>query len=914
MVKIISNNNLNGSPSIIKPHVLRSSLVPPSNSQHAISRKNIIDRITATEGAKLILIRGGAGFGKSAAMRQYYDYLVQQKCDIGWLTLCSLDSEFERFLVHLMAVFNIAIHGKKNKEVANDFLSDNDSLALELLDKISAREKPFTVFLDQFELAHNQSCDDFLRLILDRLPSNGQLVIASREIPNLQLGRLRALGQLVEIDQTQLCFTYGETASFLQDKCDLLLPDADIRKLQDVTEGWPAALWLAAKALEGKKNPGSFISTFSGSNTAVAEYLAEDILMHQDDEMYSFLLKSSILRELYSPLCNQVCDIRDSSTIINQLELSSLCESVLDGDYKLYRYNSLFADFLRSQLEKQYPDDIPKLHLKAAKWFESAGRPVRAIEHALESGDSQYALALLEEHVDDLLYWGRFRLLAQWLDAKSLGSITNKYKLRLAHVWALSFTWRAVDALKLLELLDKDLKAAKIATFNSEMDVLRFFILATLDRNDELFWLMNEIPVTSSSRSDFANSVHLTTLATFKVAANQFDDAIDILERSQLPSTTDRKDFSVAYTQCIEGLVDMNQNHLRQAMAHFRVVISDTESLFDRRSITKSIAAIHLAEILYEVGETEEAERLLALYTAVVREYGPPDAVIIGYVIEARIAYNRGDVDRAFLRLSELEHLGLTCNLPRVNASAQLERARIAILTHNPFLAKKHYERASYPKAWESMKGLVMSANDIETVQLCHFRLLLTGTVKEETIQEIKNAVKTALAQRRLRRALKLNVLLSKAQHLGGFSRSAMRTLQAALDIAVRDGQIRVFLDEGDAIIELVRELALVRQSNSDTSPNTELTAFITKILRAAGINMEQTNDLLAVDTSVALSPREAQILELLSTGLSNVKIAESIFVTETTVRAHLRKINVKLGAGNRTQAVSIARRLGLIH
>jgi LuxR family maltose regulon positive regulatory protein len=206
-----------------------------------------------------------------------------------------------------------------------------------------------------------------------------------------------------------------------------------------------------------------------------------------------------------------------------------------------------------------------------------------------------------------------------------------------------------------------------------------------------------------------------------------------------------------------------------------------------------------------------------------------------------------------------------------------------------------------------------MSANDIETLQLCRFRLLLTGTIKEDVIQEIKNAVKTALAQRRLRRALKLNILLAKAQHLGGHSRLAMRTLESALETAARDGQIRVFLDEGTAIVELIREFALVRKTSSDCSLSVDLTAFITKILKTAGISIEQSNDAIIAASSVALSPREAQILELLSLGLSNVKIAENIFVSETTVRAHLRKINVKLGASNRTQAVSIARRLGLI-
>lgn len=906
--------NQKGSISSIKPHVLWSSLSPPSTNQSTIERKLINSRIAANETAKLVLFKGGAGFGKTAAMRQYYDHLHHKNHPIGWLTLCSLDSEFQRFLVHLMAVFRVAVHGKKKAGETKDIHSGNDGVALDLLDEISNLEKPFTVFLDQFELVSNQSCDDLLRLILDRLPPNGQIVIASRGTPNLQLGRLRALGKLIEIDQTQLCFSNDETTEFFRKKCDIPLPDADIHKLHSDTEGWPAALWLAAKALEGKKNPSAFIASFSGSNTAVAEYLAEDVLMHQTEELHNFLLKSSILRDLYSPLCNQVCGIENSSKIINQLEQSSLCESVLDGDYKLYRYNSLFANFLHSQLERQYPEEIPKLHLKAAEWFESADRPVRAIEHALEGGDTKYALKLLEKHADDLLYWGRFRLLSRWLNAQAPETIAKKYKLRLAHVWALTFTWHAANALQLLESLERDLKATENSQYNSEMDVLRFFILASLDRNDELFWLMNEIPLTSASRSAFANSIYITTLATFKVAANQFDDAIEILEHSKSPNVNDRKDFSIAYTRCIEGMVDLTQNRMRQAMAHFRVVISDTESHFDRRSLTKSIAAIHLTEILYELDETEEAERLLALHMPMVREYGPPDAVIIGYIIEARIVYNRGDIDRAFLRLSELEHLGQSCNMPRIIASAQLERARIAILTGNSTLAEKHYQRARYPKAWDGMQGLVMSANDIETVQLCHFRLLLTGTVKDGTIQEIKNAIKSALAQQRLRRALKLNILLAKAQQLAGVSRSAMRTLQSALETAFQDGQIRGFLDEGPAIIEMIRELAIAKQSSLDASPSADISTFINKILNTAGINIAKANELSSIDCNVALSAREAQILELLSVGLSNVKIAESIFVTETTVRAHLRKINVKLGASNRTQAVSIARRLGLIN
>lgn len=898
--------------------VRRAKLAAPSAAYRPVARRDIAELVARSADTRLILFRAPAGFGKTTAMRQYLDHLQASGRRVAWLTLDALDDDFRRFLTHLIAVFDQVLRptsGHDEHPISPGVTPGIDQLALKLVDSVADCEHPFTLFIDEFESVSNRSIDDLLRVIISRLPPGGQLAIASRETPNLQLGRLRAQGQLVEVDQMWLRFSREETEFFLRTQRGLKLSAEGVAKLYGDTEGWPAVLWLASMALENRQNPESFIATFSGSNSAVAEYLAEAVLSNQPEDVQSFLLKSSILGELNKSLCDAVCGRDDSDQVLVRLAHSNVCVTTLDGgEQNLYRYHGLFAAFLRGQLERLYPQEISALHLTAAKWYEAEGRPIPAIEHALASGMTEYALSLIASRSNSLLFEGRFRLLARWLDALPTESLRLKPRLRLAHIWALTFTRRGAEALRRLDALDGD-KAALPASegLSNEINALRPYILAILERHEEGFWLAEEAVHAVVHRDSFCYAILTTTLATWRVAANRYADAIELLTRSNPEGESRSTTFPIVYTMCLQGLVSLAQGRVREAIAHFRVALGEAEVAFGSRSVGRSIAAVYLAEALYDIDELDEAEQLLALYLPIVREYVLPDQLIISHVIYARIAHDRGNLDHCYHYLSELEYFGRHNNLPRVIASAQLERARMALLRGDLADARNQCERAEYPAAWSSLRGMIMPANDLETTELCRFRLFVHGGGDEGIIDSIKAEIRSAQNNSRNRRVLKLKILLAKALHMSGQLRLAMRMIQECAETACHEGLIRTFLEEGTPILELIRELRLARQVEGKDLGD-ELTLFIDRILLRAGCRLELSGGKdEAMDASASLSARELNILEFVSFGLSNNAIAEKLFVTESTVRSHLRKINAKLGASNRTQAVNMARRLGWI-
>ncbi|MHB1700338.1 MAG: LuxR C-terminal-related transcriptional regulator [Acidobacteriaceae bacterium] len=897
-------------PSIVQ----QAKLAVPSAAYRPVERMNIGDLTRRAAGAKLVLFRAPAGFGKTTAMRQYLVHLGTTGRRVAWLTLDALDDDFRRFLTHLIAAFNLVLQPTSDIQQGQESVFPGiDQLALKLVDSVAACRYPFTIFIDEFESVSNRSVDDLLRLLIARLPAGGQLAIGSRAMPNLQLGRLRAQGQLVEVDHTWLRFSREEAEFFLRTQRRLKLSEAGISKLYGDTEGWPAALWLASMALENSANPDAFIATFSGSYSAVAEYLLDAVFSSQPEAVQSFLLKTSILAELNKSLCDAVCNIANSDEILDGLQHSNVCVATVDsGERSIYRYHGLFRGFLRDRLERLFPQQISQLHLIAAKSFEANGRLIPAIEHALSSGVTNYALSMISSRIDRLLFEGRFSLLARWLDALPTDSLRSNPHLRLAHIWALTFTRCGAEALRRLEALDNDKAAFREAGgLANEIRALRPYILAILDRHEEGFWLAEDALHSVVDRGSFSYAILTTTIATWRVAANRSSDAIELLAHSTSTGEGPQVTFPVVYTMCLQGLVSLGQGRVREAIAYLRVALTEAEVAFGSHSVGRSIAAVYLAEALYDVDELAEAEQLLALYLPIVKEYVLPDQLIISHVIYARIAYDHGDLDHAYHCLSELEYFGRQGDLPRMIAAAELERARMALLRGDLTEARRLGARAENPAAWLSLRGLIMPANDLETPELARARLFIHGHKREGMIDVIRSEIRSAQAHSRNRRALKFKILLAKALHLSRQLRLAMRTIEECVETARHDGLISTFLEEGEPIIGLLRELRVAKQAEGQGD---DMTSFIDRILARAGSSVQldgRGDDVL--DGSVTLSARELKILEAVVVGLSNNAIAEKFFVTESTVRSHLRKINAKLGANNRTQAVNMARRLGWI-
>ena len=254
----------------------------------------------------------------------------------------------------------------------------------------------FILVLDDYHVIDAEPVDDALTFLLEHLPPQMHLVIATREDPHLPLARLRARGQLTELRAADLRFTPAEAAEFLNQVMGLNLSAEDIAALETRTEGWIAGLQLAALSMQGRSDTASFIQAFTGSHRFVLDYLVEEVLQRQPERVRSFLLQTAILDRLSGPLCDAVTGREDGKGMLDALERGNLFVVPLDDKRQWYRYHHLFADVLQAHLMEEQPDQVSSLHRRASAWYEQNGLPSDAIRHALAAKDFERAAGLIE--------------------------------------------------------------------------------------------------------------------------------------------------------------------------------------------------------------------------------------------------------------------------------------------------------------------------------------------------------------------------------------------------------------------------------------------------------------------------------------------------------------------------------------
>jgi LuxR family transcriptional regulator, maltose regulon positive regulatory protein len=328
----------------------------PQPTGHEIARTELCERIFAAGAARLVLLRAPAGFGKTTAMLQVYEHFRLTGLPVAWLTLDRADNDLARFLAALSTALGRVIPGL---DTAADDSGGPDGLAFAMIDRVAAHPAPFALFIDDFEALQNPGAIGIVTELIEQLPRGAQLIIGSRGVPDLGLGRLRTRGRLLDVEPAQLRFSEAEVDAFLRQRRGLSLSTDDVRRLHRSTEGWAAALGLASIALENRDNPGRFIAGFSGSNAAVVAYLVEDVLARQTDDIRNFLLRTSVLSELNAPLCDAVCGRSDSADVLRRLEQAHLFLVPLRSDHSQYRYHGMFAEFLCAKWARKKSSETP---------------------------------------------------------------------------------------------------------------------------------------------------------------------------------------------------------------------------------------------------------------------------------------------------------------------------------------------------------------------------------------------------------------------------------------------------------------------------------------------------------------------------------------------------------------------------
>jgi LuxR family maltose regulon positive regulatory protein len=883
---------------------VETKLHPPALVESQVARPTLVDQVVSAP-VKLVLVRAPAGFGKTTVMAQAQQRAEAAGTACGWITLDESDNDLSRFVSCLVETASRL--GAESPHGATPF----DGISA-----LAALETPFVLFLDDFEVVREPGVLGIVRDLVEHLPRHGKVVLGSRHQPEIGLGRLRARGELLEIDTERLRFDFEDTRSFFGRRGQRGLGVDLLAQLHKRTEGWAAALWLASMALERSGSDTGFVEQFSGSDQTVAEFLAEDVLARQPPHLRDFLLRTSVLRHLELSICQTLCPRLDCAAILDELETANLFLTPVTGSRspeRAWRYHSLFAEFLRNQLQREQPDLVPRLHLVASGWYESQDRPVPAIDHAIDGGDFPLALDLLEGHAERFLEQGRMRLLARWFGVIPEDLVREHPMLQLISAWASCFThgpWLAMQQLERSGCIDSPLEQIHLGA-----RMLQPLLLAMQDRYEEAYEAGSAVlSAPYGTGMAFAQAALLNAMAGVLSVIGDVRESRRLIETAR-QQQNNKSNFNRMYSESLEGIHDLHEGRLRQATARFRISVDSTHVVVYNHTHGNAWAGVLYADALYEANQLDRAEHLVNVYLPIARDVGFADHLVLSHLMRTRIMFIAGDVDSAFRCLDELEYLGFNRQLPRVVAAARLERSRLLLMQGNAARSRDELNAANDLTIWARERRQRLVAHDIDYHELARIRWELHFGDPHGALSLLTPEIAAAARSSRNRRLLKLRLLRALALQRTGEVSAATQEIGQVLQTACHEGYVRLILDEGPVLGTLIERYHQGTQPDGATSLNDPiLTEYLARLLESIGPGPEPARP--PAETPVLdepLTPKEIRILELLAEGYSNSAMSEKMFISDSTVRTHLRNINTKMGTKSRTQALAMARRMGLI-
>ncbi|MCC6145944.1 MAG: tetratricopeptide repeat protein [Anaerolineaceae bacterium] len=885
--------------------ILAAKLYIPPPRPKIVSRPRLIEILNAGLNCKLILISAPAGFGKTTLISEWIASCGRQ---VAWLSLDEGDSNPSRFLSYLINAIQLIKPGVGERllpALQSQEPPQIDVILTVLLNEITLIPDSFFVILDDYHMVESQLVDHALTFLIEHLPPRINLVIASREDPSLPLARLRAKGQLTELRASDLRFSPSEAADFLNQVMGLCLSAEEVSALDIRTEGWIVGLQMAALSLRGHPNTGDFIRSFTGSHRFVLDYLVEEVLAYQTEEIQDFLLQTSILDRLCGSLCSCICSglTMPGQKILEHLERSNLFIVPLDNERRWYRYHHLFSDLLRKHLEEKLTsDEIADSRIKASIWYENNGLILDAFRQAASANDIARAERLMEHKEMPIDLPGIPAVILNWLESLPAGVLNSKPSLWWKQAAMMLSNYQTIGVEEKLQSVEAAL-ALKTPP-QSELD-------------DQTRNLIGKIAVARAMLAQMRYDAE-TSMA-------QARQALEYLH-------PDNISYRSTATQILGFAHYLLDN--RDAALH-----AYTEALSLARTAGKTN---HIIMALIRLGQIHEVRNqlhsALKLYEQALKqiEGEPPPLAAVLYLGLARIHYDWNDLDKAEKFAEQSFQLARLCEqmIDRL-VSCELFFSRLKISQGDPASAdyyltqaEQHVRQYDYrvrlPDIAAARAVLCLHNGDVDAAA----QLLQENDrwlVRAEVLiaQGNPTAALAILVPHRQKmqeakledRLLVTMMLQAYALHVQGEKEMAFIVLEEALSLAEPEGFIRLFVDEG----EQMRLLITGFRSWLEVQPGKRihpLRGYVDRLLAAFApprVLQEPITTHRKSELIEPLSRRELEVLHLIGQGLSNHEICERLFLALDTVKGHNRRIFDKLEVHRRTEAIARARDLGLI-
>jgi LuxR family maltose regulon positive regulatory protein len=901
--------------------LLETKLYVPKLRRAPVPRGRLSDRLREGTRGKLTLISAPAGFGKTTLLAEWVGLSPVTASSTAWLSLDAADDQPASFWAYLITALQGVVPGVGATALA--LLQEGhpppiDAILGTLLNDLASAPDEIVLVLDDYHVVDGPAIQDGMTYLLEHLPARLHLVIATRADPALPMARLRAQGELVEIRAVDLRFTPDEATEYLNDGMGLDLAAQEIAALEGRTEGWIAALQLAALSIQGREDMAGFIAGFAGDDRYIVDYLVEEVLHRQPDHIRSFLLETSILGRLTGSLCDAVTAQDGGKATLESLDRGNLFLVPLDDRRQWYRYHHLFADVLRARLLDERPDRVASLHRRATEWFERNGDRSEAIRHALAGGDFDRAADLIELAIPTTRRQRQEGTLRQWLEALPDETIGVRPVLinafagsRLVRSEVEGVESRLRDAERWLDATGDDggPPARPPGMVVADEEQFRALRAAIAVHRSGLSRLLGDVSgsvayarraldlVGADDQAGRGAAMALLGLAYWTTgdldAAHQwYSDGMAVLEKAGYLS-------DLVGSAIIRADIRTAQGRLREAL---RIYERGLQVATERPGATLRGAAdmhVGMSELLRERNDLDAAREHLVASQKLGEPLGLPQHPCRSLVARAGLAQAEGDLDAAVHLLEEAERLYVGDYSPDVRPVAAT-KARM-------WIAQGRLAEAA---DWARDRGIAADDDlshirEFEHITLA--RLILAQATRGRAASSIGEAIELlerlmAAAEEGGRNGSLIDILVVRAlaSRAVGDDAAALASLSRAIDLAEPEGYVRLFLDEGSPMTALLRLAA--------KQPG--VSGYVRRLLAAGGTEGRNS---VAQPLVEPLSERELEVLRLLDSDLSGPGIARELTVALATVRTHTQSVYAKLGVNSRRAAVQRGSELGLL-
>jgi LuxR family maltose regulon positive regulatory protein len=900
--------------------LLKTKLYIPPIRPELVPRPRLIERLNEGLLRKLTLVSAPAGFGKTTLVNAW---LRSTNRPFTWIPLDEGDNDLSRFLNYLVAALRQVDDGigpAVQHLLETPQLPPVEPLLAELINDVATRSSPFVLVLDDYHTITEPGVHKAVRFLLERQPPQMHLVIVSRQDPPLPLSRLRGRSQVTEIRQSDLRFTLEEATTFLNQSVGLNLEPSEVAALDARTEGWIAGLQMAAFALQSRIADGGmdsvprFIDSFSGRHHFILDYLTDEVLTHQPEPIYKFLLRTCILERMCGSLCNAITEqaardvsaLTSSQQILEHLQRTNLFVVPLDDERQWYRYHRLFAELLRARLRETEPDQVPGLHLRAATWYDQNALPAEAVHHALAIPDFDLAAEVIERAILQVTTWSSLgtATFMGWLNALPDEVVHARPWLRLFASRVFYVSGQREIAEHTSRELENSLREEPALP-----DAEQILALAVADRASyaavrgdvQQAMRLARQALAQLSQDDVKTRIRVTSILGLSSLRAGDVEAAD-RAFSEVIAATQAAGMGFVAVPIVCNLADVQfvRGQLRQAIQTCEQ--ANRLGTVDGRPIQPvGFADLELGKILYEQNDLVAAEQHLSRGLERLSRGQITIGLETGYAALAQVRQAHGDTEGALAAIDQAVQIARGNDIVRLSVQTSAYQARIWLAQDRLDLAARwahDYRQSDEPEYLREFEDLTLA------------RVLLAQGEPARAQRPLDTLLPAAEAAGRIGAVIEALALRALARQATSDSDGALNALKRALEMAEPEGYVRVFVDAGQPMAQLLRE-ASARGLAMDYA-NKLLDAFQSLSPRQAQPDLTHPT----VQQTALVEPltdREMEVLLCLVEGLSNAEIAQRLFISLPTVKSHTRNIYGKLGVHNRKEAVARARTLGIL-